>query len=247
MPKFSVITPAYCHSEDRKRALERCIRSVDCQTIGTDRVEHLVIDQTEVDEFRIDRWHQSFVKYYEQAHMERLYALRRAFEEAQGEWICLLDSDDIYLPHYLETVSQVIEGNPGYKLLNFGSLHIHKDGRVVARDAFKPKRLEVGHEIFSGGTIVNGTFVFHRSVWEDLGDFPTTTEKLWNPWDFSIAAQEEFPELKEFFMVDHEDEPEKIAKELGNPWGQDYYLFYKYTRKYHSLSLDKHLLGVYCK
>ena len=54
------------------------------------------------------------------------------------------------------------------------------------------------------------------------------------PYDFSAAAQIEFPELRQFFMVDHEAEPHKIIKELGNPWGQDYYLFFKYTRKYHS-------------
>lgn len=247
MPKFSIITPAYCHDESRRKSLERCIRSVDCQTITPSLFEHIIIDQTEHDDFRIDKWFQSFVRYEEQDHLERLYALRRGFEKAEGKWICLLDSDDIYLPHYLETISRIIEENPTCKMFNFGSLHIHKDGKVNVRDAFKPKKLEVGHEVFNGGNIVNGTFVFKRDVWEEMGDFPTSTDKLWNPWDFSIAAQEEFPELKEFFMVDHEDEPEKIAKELGNPWGQDYYLFYKYTRKYHSLPLDKHLLGVYCK
>lgn len=246
MPKYSIITPVYNHDNKRYLQLDRCISSVMNQ--GRSDYEHILIDQTENEDF-IAEWCADLnnVRYFAQDHLERLFALRKGFEESTGEWICLLDSDDIYLPHYLETVDQMIEDNPEYKMFNFGSIHIHKDGKATVRDAFKPGKLEVGHEVFGGGNIVNGTFIFKRDVWKTLGDFPTSTDKLWNPWDFSIAAQEEFPELRQYFMVDHEDEPEKIAKELGNPWGQDFYLFYKYTRRFHSLPVDKHIYGVYCK
>jgi glycosyltransferase involved in cell wall biosynthesis len=246
MPKFSVITPAYNHNEFRRRDLDRCVSSLLNQSFQ--KFEHIIVDQTDNEDFDMS-WLDEVgsVRWFQQPHLERLYALREGFEQAMGEWFCLLDSDDIYLPHYLETCNLMIEENPEHKMFNFGNIYIHRDGRVTSRDVFKPEMKEVGHEEFGGGCIVNGTFIFHRSVWEDLGDFPTTTDKLWNPWDFSIAAQEEFPELQKYFMVDHEDEPEKIAKELGNPWGNDFYLFYKYTRKYHSLPIDKHLHCVYNK
>lgn len=250
MPKFSIITPTYNHDYTRLSAFKRCIQSVENQSHPS--FEHIIVDQTEDQVIKkktqeLCEFSHSAIRYMDQPHAERLYALRKGFQEANGEWICLLDSDDIYLPHYLETIDKMIEENPDTMLFNFGSVHIFKDGRLATRDAFKPKREEVGHEIFGSGTIVNGTFVFNRRLWEELGDFPTTTDKLWNPWDFSEAAQEEFPELRAYFMVDHEDEPEKIVKELGNPWGQDFYLFYKYTRKYHSLPENKHLYVVYQK
>jgi len=66
-----------------------------------------------------------------------------------------------------------------------------------------------------------------------------------SPYDFAAAAQLEFPELRKHFMVDHENEPNKIIKELGNPWGQDFYLFYKYTRKFHSKPVKKYLYIVH--
>lgn len=243
--KFSVITPAYNYDKKRMMAMNRCSSSLLGQTFQD--FEHIIVDQTENEEFT-DWGRQVYnCKVIKQPHVERLYALREGFNQAEGEWFCLLDSDDIYLPHYLETVNKLIEENPDQKLFNFGSVHVHTDGKVAVRDAFKPAKLEIGHEVFGGGNIVNGTFVFHRSVWEELGDFPTTTDKLWNPWDFSIAFQEEFPELKVYFMVDHEGEKEKIAKELGNPWGQDFALFYRYTRVFHSLAVDKHLYCVYHK
>jgi glycosyltransferase involved in cell wall biosynthesis len=246
--KFSVITPLYIYDEKRKKDFLRSCVSLSSQSFRD--FEHIIIDQTENEDWEVrakGNYLLNNVKVIRQDHVERVFALREGFKQAEGEWICLLDSDDIYLPHYLETVNAMIEQNPEQKLFNFGNIYIYKDGRVTTRDAFQPKKLEVGHEIFNGGTVVNGTFVFKRELWEELGDFPTTTDKLWNPWDFSMAAQEEFPELKTFFVVDHPDHPEGCPKELGNPWGQDYYLFYKYTRKYHSLAVNKHLYGVYAK
>ena len=118
----------------------------------------------------------------------------------------------------------------------------------------------MGHKVFGGGNIVNGTFVFHRSVYDDLGGYPPHDIKdidcseinyggkrelhMTSPYDFSAYAQIEFPEIREYFMVNHIAEPHKIIKELGNPWGNDYYLFYKYTRKYHSKPMDENWLYV---
>ena len=39
----------------------------------------------------------------------------------------------------------------------------------------------------------------------------------------------------------------KVIKELGNPVGNDFYLFFKYTRVYHSLPLDLYLYQVFLK
>jgi glycosyltransferase involved in cell wall biosynthesis len=248
--KFSIITPVYNHNEERKEKAIRAIGSISSQNISSDNYEHIIVDQSD-DNLKLDFEDlgdcNHNIKIIKQPHVERLYAIREALNNCSGEWICFLDSDDIYLPHYLKEVSEMIENNPEYKMFNFGNIYIDKESHIRVRDEFRPNALEVGHEIFSSGTIVNGTFVFHRSLWEEMGDFPTTTDKLWNCWDFSIAAQEEFPELKAFFMVDVVDEPNKVAKELGNPWGQDFYLFYKYTRKYHSLPFRKHLYAVYSK
>ena len=65
-----------------------------------------------------------------------------------------------------------------------------------------------------------------------------------NPWDFSCFAQLEFPELSEYCFVNVEEEGKKYVQELGNPWGQDYYLYYKYTWKYQSSIADFYLYWV---
>lgn len=239
---FSVITPCYIYDEKRKDDLLRNLHSVEDQTYPN--YEQIVVEQSDTDfsdfpEFTDVRW-------FRQPHLERLHAYKKAFSEAKGDWFVLIDSDDMMLPNALETYRDIIKANPDYKMFNFGSIHIYKNGDARVRGAFKPKELEIGHEMFGGGNIVNGTFIFHRSVWEDLGDFPENCT-LTNPWDFSAGAQRDFPELKPMFIVTSDEHPEGVVKELGNPWGQDFWLFYKYTRKYKSLPFDKQLLCVYCK
>jgi len=48
-------------------------------------------------------------------------------------------------------------------------------------------------------------------------------------------AKEEFPEMAD------EDNELYLVDTLGNPWGDDYYLAYKYTRKYKSKGLPLNL------
>jgi hypothetical protein len=157
----------------------------------------------------------------------------------------------------------MFENNSTYSMVNYGCTFIHKNGSQNNRGAFRPKEEEVGHEMFGPGNIVNGTFAFKREVYDELGGFmPMHVEDVdcsslnyggvrtlsaSSPWDFSAFAQLEFPEIQQYFMVKHPDHPHNIVKELGNPWGQDFYLFYKYTRKYHSKPFDEYLLKVHLR
>jgi hypothetical protein len=187
-------------------------------------------------------------------------------KEAQGEWFVFLDSDDELVSYYLEACDAMMVKFPESKMFNFGSIHITGDYKAQARGPFQPAKLDVGHVVFGGGTIVNGTYIFHRSVFEDLGGYPETdihdidcTEinypdkdgkmvrslSMCSPWDFSAYYQVKYPEIRPFFT--HDAEPKKVIKELGNPWGNDYALFYQYTRKYHSEPIDAHLYIVHPK
>lgn len=269
MVKFSILTPVNIHSPQRKLGLLRAIWSVAGQTYPPEFFEHIVIDDGSPVAFEeLEGLQKTFpwIKYKKlPGRVERVNCYHEAFTMATGDWFVFLDSDDQISPYALEIYNKVIEANPDYKLFNFGSLHINKDGRIAPRGPFQLPKKEVGHEIFGKGRIVNGTFIFHKSVYEDLGAFPhgeitpenqDELEKIYrrrgslnmcSPWDFSCLAQLQFPEIRPFCMVDVYNEPNKIVQELGNPWGQDMYLFYKYTRKYWSLPIDLYLYWVFSK
>ena len=264
--RFSIITAFHCWNDYREKAIQRAIKSIEKQTFRD--FEYIIVNDGSTREFKVPKW----VKVVNKVHEERVAAYNEGFKHAKGEIFCQLDSDDEYEPNYLERVDSFFRQYPAYKLFNFGCTFIHSDGGTALRGAFKPKKKRVGHESFGGGNIVNGTFVWHRSVYDDLGAFPPTHMRIdcspinynprdkngeqipgerdlyaWTPYDVSAWFQMEYPEQRKFFMVDHVNEPSKIIKEIGNPWGNDHILFYKYTRKYHSKPIDEYLYVVHLK
>ena len=275
MPKFSILTSIYLANNpqdrpDRVERFEAAAQSLKDQNFKD--FEWVLVDDGS--SLNYD-WDKVFDKLPSvnliraPQNRERVIALNTALKVSKGEWITFLDSDDQLKPKAIERMNFRIENNPKYKMFNFGTVYAHKDDTFTFRDPFIPKRLKVGHEIFGGGNIPNGTFIFNRSIYEDLGGFPGDEEGwvrqvdcteinyppyrgaekpyvrdlyMGSPYDFSAAAQLEFPEIRKYFMVDHKEEPSgKIIKELGNSWGQDFYLFFKYTRKYHSKSVKEYL------
>ena len=257
--KYSILTPVFVGSEQRLNKLYRSIESVKHQSVKD--YEHIVINDGSILDAKIPK---SQIKLINQPHLERIVAYYNGMKKAKGEWFVFLDSDDELVSYALEAFDAMMVKFPESKMFNFGSIHITSDYKAQARDAFKPAKCDVGHEVFGGGTIVNGTYIFHRSVFQELGGYPepevhdidctdinypdrdgnmVRSLGMSSPWDFSAYYQLKFPEIRPFFT--HETEPKKEIKELGNPWGNDYALFYQYTRKFHSEPIDAHLYIVH--
>lgn len=245
-PTFSILTPCNVHSQERGMQLQRAIESVKLQTYqvaGSQEGlwEHIIINDGSQVEFTLPDY--PWIKRIDQEHLERMIALNKGFEASTKEWIVFLDSDDMLSPYYLEACAQMIAKYPEFFVFNFGSTYFHTNYTISNRGAFAPKMLEKGHEIFSSGTIVNGTYIFKRECYLKLGGFPQVT----NPWDFSAEAQKEFPELKQFFFIVNEDNKNGVVREMGNPIGQDFFYFYKLTREYHSKPINVYLYMVFNK
>lgn len=256
--KYSILTPVFVGTEHRRKQLYRAIESVKRQSVKD--YEHIVIN----DGSPLDAEVPKSIRLLQQPHLERIVAYYNGMKEAKGEWFVFLDSDDELTSYYLEACDAMMKKFPKAKMFNFGSIHISSDYKAQSRDAFKPAKLDVGHEVFGGGRIVNGTFIFHRSVFEELGGYPepevhdidcaeinypdkdgkmVRSLGMSSPWDFSAYYQLKYPEIRPFFT--HETEPKKEIKELGNPWGNDFALFFQYTRKFHSEPIDAHLYIVH--
>lgn len=270
MPKYSIITPVNLSNQERVDKFLRTIQSV--KNINYSDFEWVVIDDGSPLEFLWGNLLNGFqLNLIHKKHQERVLAYNEAFKVAQGDWWWFLDSDDEVDPNIFVILDQIIKTNPRFKMFNFGSIHRWMDGTEQKRDPFKPKMLAEGHERFGGGNIVNGTFIFHRSVYDKCGgyftdqidgegyirgidctvlNYPWYPDQpkpyirdlyLGTPYDLSAAAQLKFPELQELFMEKHPDHPEKLVKELGNPWGQDFLLWYQFTRKFHSYPVNEYL------
>ncbi len=267
--KYSIITPIHLWDDRTVNLFQKCVDSVNNLNYEKTNFEHLVINDGSILPF--DNLSSPHIRVINQANLQRITAYNNGFKEAKGDIFLLLDGDDELVPDALNMVDKAFQSNLKYKMFNFGCTFVHKDGVEVQRDPFMPKEEEVGHEIFGGGNIVNGTFVFSREIYDDLGAFmpevakdmdctelnyPAHSEqeppfirelRATSPYDFSAYMQLKYPEIQKFFMVKHPDHPKLLVRELGNPYGQDYALFYIYTRKYKSKPVKEYILRVNLK
>lgn len=218
---FSIVIPF----GKRPELLMRAVKSILSQTY--DNWELIIVDDgTGVDmkQFELD----SRIKILHQEHRNRCPARNLGMKNATKDWICWLDSDDSYINAYLETCNQVINENPEYKLFNFGSIVFRAKGTraeqsfkdTVIREPFEHE----DHAQFPSGRIASGSFIFRRECLDESGYLPDVT----NPYALADAAKKEFPEMMKWYGPLYMEG----GKEIGNPNGDDYLMYYKLTRKF---------------
>jgi glycosyltransferase involved in cell wall biosynthesis len=108
-PCFSVIIPVY----NRASALRRAIESVRAQTCQD--FEIIVVDDGSSDDPRsvAESFHDSRIRFLSQSNGGGGLARNAAIDHARGRFIAPLDSDDVFLPHHLASMKNLLEQQPG--------------------------------------------------------------------------------------------------------------------------------------
>lgn len=122
-PSISVVIPAY----NAGRFINAAIDSVLQQTVPP--LEIIVIDDGSTDDTceRLLIYGQQ-IRYYFQNNAGIGAARNTGICAADGDWIALLDADDIWHPRKLELQSSVIRRNPSVSLIGTVDFLIDKDG-----------------------------------------------------------------------------------------------------------------------
>lgn len=238
---FSVIIPAY----NRQDTIGRAVRSILNQTYQN--WELIVVndgstDDTQKEVSRYMRNCPNIRMFVTPTNYGRLSARNFGMKVAQKEWICWLDSDDEYISTYLETYNYYINRYPEYDIFHSGMLvkgyetidNIKYDNGYRIVQPFNLAETETGMASFDKGKIGSGSFVFRKSLLDDIGFFPETK--------IPYGSDESFPAL----WVKQDEQMKEICKQneqgqwlpLGNPFGDDYAFFWKMTRKHKSKCIN---------
>ena len=120
---------------------------------------------------------------------------------------------------------------PGYKIYHYGAIVVRM-GYQSYREPANIKEEGDHMEEFPSGSIGAGSFCFHKDCLLEVGYLP---EAL-NPYSFADGCKEQMPEIEKWYGP--RPTPHiRTAKTLGNPWGDDWFMFYKLTRKFKSKAL----------
>lgn len=262
-PKFSIIIPIYSeleplqsgasgHRHFRGLTVQRAIKSILHQQFPD--WELILIDDGCVDNFTptvLDKFAamDERIRVIHKENENRAIARNRGMEEAKGEWICWLDSDDEYSTNYLRQLEKAIRDFPEYDIFNFGSIVHWPDHNTTVKETFRPAEEGSGHEWFRSGHIACGNFIFKKELWASDPKYRIPDEV--NPYQFAAASR--FPMRFAPDEPDRGEHPETIFEDgeyrhgtsLGNPWGDDFLQFYLLTRDNKSKPLDSLLYVIY--
>lgn len=173
-PRFSVLVPTYNQAQFLPAALDSLLAQTDRDW------EALVVNDGSTDGTRevmaryADRDRR--IRCFHQANGGVAAALDRGLDEARGDWLCWLSSDDLFLPEKLSVHRQAIEADPSVRFLhtNFQVL-LEESGRIVPSGVnpatFIPPPAEQVIR-FLHVNYVNGISVaVHRAVFDRVGGF----------------------------------------------------------------------------
>ena len=172
MPRVSVIIPSY----NRGDLLPRAVNSVLAQTFVD--FELIIVDDASTDntEAIVAGFSDPRVRYLK--HGVNRYAAgarNTGMEEACGEFIAFLDSDDKWLPHKLSNqVSQLDAAGPDWVAGYTGAL-VNMKGGVNEHSETRPEyKGDVLPDFLLGRfTIWTPTFIFRRDLLDEVGLFDT--------------------------------------------------------------------------
>ena len=220
--KISVLISAY----NREKELRRCLNSIaaqDCCALDDLQTEAVVVNDGSID--NTDAVIREF-KYYDLTYIEhdvrqeRVISYSDALNAATGDWIFHMGSDDVVYPGIFNYLKYYIDKFPDQKLFNYGWAVNNKHTQrmtVTPGISFEP------YKHFESGLVAAGSFCWHRSI-SHLIEFPPAK----NCYEFADMAC--IPGYSGSTRV------------LGNPWGEDYFMFWKLTRE--NISMHIPLLAV---
>ena len=226
---FSIILPV----AERKNLVQKAIKSVQNQPYQ--KWELIVVNDGSTDGTKeaideIAKTEPRMKVIHHPMRIQRVISRNDGMKAATNDWICWLDSDDEYVRTYLDSINWAINEYPEYKIFHFGTL-VCKLRYYTVRETPNIKEEGEGMERFSSGKIGAGSFIFKRELLDEVGYLPEA--RRGTPYAFADIAKEESPEIMEWYGPKYMEG----GKELGNPWGEDWYMFYKLTRKHKSKGL----------
>lgn len=177
MPRVSVIIPTY----NQAGYLAAAVQSVLGQTFGD--FELIVVNDGSTDNTKEEafRFSDPRVRYIYQENRGLSAARNTGIQASTGEYIALLDSDDIWLPQKLELQIGLLASHPEVALVySDADLFDDQSGAVTGRflDGKRVFSGKVFRQLLSTQFIKPSTTVVRRSVFQTVGYFDESIREV---------------------------------------------------------------------
>lgn len=202
-PFVSVVLPCY----NRAGTLLRAVASVLCQTISD--IELIIVDDGSTDESwaLVSKLGDQRVRYVRHERRMGANAARNTGARlACGEWIAFQDSDDVWLPHKLETQLGALLARSGAGGAYSRYVRLRVDGVELEPACVLPTgRAELHRSLLGVNLIGTPTLVVKRSIFEETGGFDESLPRF-QDWEFAlrISSSHDLVPVDEVLVVAHD-------------------------------------------
>jgi glycosyltransferase involved in cell wall biosynthesis len=192
MAKISVVIPAY----NAELHLRATLQSVLAQTVQP--YEIIVVNDGSTDRTEeIALTFGSSIRYIKQENQGLASARNAGIYTAAGDWIALLDSDDLMTPEKLSKQIALIDATPSLVLVYSAFTFLYSDGSTEEAAVFPANKLWPALRYRS--PILPSTSMIRRSALLEIGGFNTLPTEDWDLWfrlirRYSAKAFQEIPE-----------------------------------------------------
>ncbi len=165
---ISVIIPLY----NKASEIELTLRSVLMQSLQPREI--IVVDDGSTDGSAeiVERLAAPLIRLIRQENQGVSAARNRAMREATGEWVALLDGDDVWCTDYLKSVAQMIERWPNCGAYGTGFFIDDGERRVVARFCQRTGVVDFFAESMHSYVLIPSATTLRRDLALQLGGFP---------------------------------------------------------------------------
>jgi len=185
----SVIIPNY----NRKHTLGRAIDSVLAQTVQP--LEIIVVDDGSTDGTL--EWLKIIypkIQSISQSNKGVSAARNMGINQAKGDWIALLDSDDEWLPNKLEKQIQALQENPKMMFCHTNEIWIRNGVRVNQMKKHQKYGGQIFEQCLDMCRISPSSSLLHKSIINDIGLFDENL-KVCEDYDLWLRVTSKYPVL----------------------------------------------------
>lgn len=219
MSQISVVIPTY----NRLALLSRCLDSVVQQSHAA--VEVIVVDDGSTDgsaEFIASQYPNVIL--IRQQNCGVSVARNRGIQQAKGDWIALLDSDDEWLPNKLARQHALIDSKPNAVLVHTEEIWIRNGIRVNAMKKHQKRGGEIYPHCLPLCCISPSSVIMRREALLDLGLFDESLPAC-EDYDLWLRLCSRWPVefIEEPLLIKYGGHEDQLSQQY---WGMDRFRIY---------------------